>query len=145
MLLDTTPRPRYKYIKCYRNKRYLTPLEAGWACREGFDPVEDTPQAEVPDIVVSVEFFGVVTSALKGRTIRVPLSTARASTYKDLLTIVAGDEGSLARQQLFGEREEGLRAIRIIADGQLVRSLDDPVPVSAPSLRIVVLSAVGGG
>jgi hypothetical protein len=107
--------------------------------------VEDTPQAEVPDIVVSVEFFGVVTSALKGRTISVPISTARSCTYKDLLAVVAGDEGSIARQQLFGEREERLRAIRIIADGQLVRSLDDPIPVSAPSLRIVVLSAVGGG
>jgi hypothetical protein len=145
MLLDTTPPSLYKYIKRYRNKCYLWSTDARRASREGFDPVEEASHAEVPDIVVSVEFFGVVTSALKGRTIRVPMSTAQTSTYRDLLDVVAGDEGSTARQQLFGERDEQLRAIRIIADGQLVSSLDDPVPVGTPSLRIVVLSAVGGG
>jgi hypothetical protein len=102
-------------------------------------------KSEASDLVVRVEFFGVVTSELKGRTIRVPFSAGQAPTYRDVLDIVAGDQGSTAREQLFGEREERLRAIRIIADGQLVGSLDDPVPMGAPTLRIVVLSAVGGG
>ena len=107
--------------------------------------MEEASGVEVPEVVVSVEFFGVVTSALKGRTICVSISGAETPTYRDLLDVVAGEEGSTARQQLFGERDERLRAIRIIAAGQLVSSLDDPIPVGVPTLRIVVLSAVGGG
>jgi hypothetical protein len=107
--------------------------------------VKEASDSELREVVVSVEFFGVVTSALKGRTIRVAISGTDAPTYRDLLDVVAGEEGSTARQQLFGEREERLRAVRIIAAGHLVGSLDDAIPVGVPTLRIVVLSAVGGG
>jgi hypothetical protein len=146
VLLDTAIRRLYKYNARYRIDCYLRWLAALFRNLAGCGSVgAESSESAAPNLVVNVEFFGVITSALKGRTIRVSLPGGQAPTYRDVLEIMAGDEGSTAREQLFGEREERLRAIRIIAGGRLVSSLDDPVPLGEPMLRIVVLSAVGGG